>query len=91
MPSRGNPGKKYLSENPIWIEPTTPFREEVPSFGARIICEGAGCHDTPCEINPAVSKANEASAGPNGLIGVEGAAACIVTAPQTAQLRIELF
>ncbi|KAI5798656.1 hypothetical protein FPQ18DRAFT_254703 [Pyronema domesticum] len=80
-----------LGWNPIWIEPTTPFREEVPEFGARIICEGVGCHDTQCEINPAVNKANEVSAGANGLIGVGGAAACIVTAPQTAQLRIELF
>ncbi|KAI5800433.1 hypothetical protein FPQ18DRAFT_253154 [Pyronema domesticum] len=79
-----------LGWNPIWLEPTTPFRNEVPPFGARIICEGVGCHDTPCEINPA-NGVNQVIAGSNGLIGVGGAAACIVTAPQTAELRMELF
>ncbi|KAI5816164.1 hypothetical protein BZA77DRAFT_247271 [Pyronema omphalodes] len=79
-----------LGWNPIWLEPATYFRDEVPSFGARIVCEGVGCHDTPCEINPA-NPVNQVVAGANGMVGVGGASACIVTAPSTAQLRLEIF
>ncbi|CCX34652.1 hypothetical protein FPQ18DRAFT_301769 [Pyronema domesticum] len=79
-----------LGWNTIWIEPTTTFWDEVPPFGARIICEGVGFHDAPCEINP-VNGVNQVIAGPNGLIGVGVAAACIVTALQTAESRMELF
>ncbi|KAI4171595.1 MAG: hypothetical protein LQ343_004187 [Gyalolechia ehrenbergii] len=69
-----------LGWNPIYLEPATPFRDENPTFGIEIICEGDGCNGLPCAIDPSQHGVNELVGG-GGSTGAGGAVSCVVTVP----------
>ena len=37
-----------LGWNPIYLEPATPFRDEMPTWGVEVVCEADGCNGLPC-------------------------------------------
>ncbi|KAJ5161705.1 hypothetical protein N7492_007097 [Penicillium capsulatum] len=76
--------------NPIYLEPTTPFRNEKPEFGIEIECEGGECQGLPCKIDPSVNGVNEMHA-PNSFTGAGGALGCVVTAPKGVTAHIVVF
>lgn len=86
--SNGNTFLK-IGWNPIYLEPTTPFRNEVPSFGVEIECEGGGCNGLPCKIDPSVNGVNEMVG--NAVDGAGGAAFCVVTVPKGEKANIVVF
>ena len=49
-----------LAWNPIYLEPATPFRDEMPTWGVEIVCDG-DCNGLPCAIDPSKHKVNEAA------------------------------
>ncbi|KAK1146566.1 hypothetical protein N8T08_002996 [Aspergillus melleus] len=75
--------------NPIYLEPTTPFRNEVPEFGVEIECEGDGCNGLPCKIDPAVNSVNEMIGSSED--GAGGATFCVVTVPKGEKAHIVVF
>ncbi|PLB52287.1 hypothetical protein P170DRAFT_434083 [Aspergillus steynii IBT 23096] len=75
--------------NPIYLEPATPFRNEVPEFGVEIECEGGGCNGLPCKIDPAVNSVNEMMGDSEK--GAGGAAFCVVTVPKGEKAHIVVF
>lgn len=75
--------------NPIYLEPATPFRNEVPSFGVEIECEGNGCNGLPCKIDPAVNKVNEMIGSTED--GAGGASFCVVTVPKGEKANVVVF
>ncbi|AET38414.1 SUN domain-containing protein Ecym_2707 [Eremothecium cymbalariae DBVPG len=76
--------------NPIYLESTTPFRNEKPTFGIRITCENeADCVGLPCAIDPRKQNINEVEGA--GSIGAGGAAFCVVTATNGSKANIEVF
>ncbi|KAJ5131168.1 uncharacterized protein N7515_007207 [Penicillium bovifimosum] len=76
--------------NPIYLEPTTPFRNERPDFGVEINCEGDGCEGLPCKIDPAVNDVNE-MVGDDIFAGAGGAKGCVVTIPKGQTAHIVVF
>jgi hypothetical protein len=78
-----------LGWNPIYLEPTTPFRDVPPTFGAEIVCNGDDCVGLPCKIDPAVSAVNEVTGA--GTDGAGGAAFCVVTVPAGSSADIVVF
>jgi hypothetical protein len=86
--SNGNTFLK-IGWNPIYLEPTTPFRNEVPSFGVEIECEGGGCNGLPCKIDPSVNGVNEMVG--SAVDGAGGAAFCVVTVPKGEKANIVVF
>ncbi|CAG8893527.1 unnamed protein product [Penicillium egyptiacum] len=75
--------------NPIYLEPTTPFRNVKPDFGIEIECEGDGCKGLPCKIDPAVNDVNEMIGKP--FVGAGGATGCVVTVPKGETAHIIVF
>ncbi|KAL8956171.1 MAG: hypothetical protein Q9193_006228 [Seirophora villosa] len=69
-----------LGWNPIYLEPATPFRDEKPTFGIEIECDGDGCNGLPCAIDPSQHGVNELVGG-GGSTGAGGAVSCVVTVP----------
>lgn len=86
--SSGNTYTK-IGWNPIYLEPTTPFRDEKPTFGVRIVCDG-NCVGLPCEIDPSQQGVNEVNSGESS-VGAGGAAFCVVTAQSGSKAHIEVF
>ncbi|KAJ5872877.1 uncharacterized protein N7529_005230 [Penicillium soppii] len=84
-------GNTYLKIgwNPIYLEPTTPFRDVKPEFGIEIECEGDGCNGLPCKIDPAVNSVNEMIGNP--FVGAGGATGCVVTVPKGETAHIVVF
>lgn len=84
-------GNTYLKIgwNPIYLEPTTPFRNVKPDFGIEIECEGGGCNGLPCKIDPAVNSVNEMIGSP--FTGAGGATGCVVTVPKGETAHIVVF
>lgn len=68
-----------LGWNPIYIEPDTPFRNTMPSWGVEIQCNGGGCNGLPCAIDPSQNGVNEMVGSATD--GAGGAAFCVVTVP----------
>lgn len=85
-------GDTYLKIgwNPIYLEPTTPFRDVKPEFGIEILCDGDGCNGLPCRIDPSTMGVNEMSA-PDVFTGAGGATGCVVTVPSGAKANIVVF
>ncbi|KAE8411944.1 hypothetical protein BDV36DRAFT_71609 [Aspergillus pseudocaelatus] len=75
--------------NPIYLEPTTPFRDVVPDYGVEIECEGDGCNGLPCKIDPAVNDVNEVTGSSSK--GAGGGAFCVVTVPKGEKANIVVF
>ncbi|GFF65791.1 uncharacterized protein YMR244W [Aspergillus lentulus] len=75
--------------NPIYLEPTTPFRDVVPDFGVEIECEGGGCNGLPCKIDPAVNAVNEMIG--STAVGAGGATFCVVTVPKGEKANVVVF
>ncbi|KAL8927797.1 MAG: hypothetical protein Q9208_002213 [Pyrenodesmia sp. 3 TL-2023] len=69
-----------LGWNPIYLEPATPFRDEKPTFGIEIVCDGDDCNGLPCAIDPSQHGVNELVGGA-GSSGAGGAVSCVVTVP----------
>ncbi|OJI91128.1 hypothetical protein ASPTUDRAFT_38034 [Aspergillus tubingensis CBS 134.48] len=78
-----------LGWNPIYLEPTTPFRNEVPEFGVEIECEGGGCNGLPCKIDPSVNGVNEMTG--DSSVGAGGATFCVVTVPKGGKANVVVF
>ncbi|KAF7131296.1 hypothetical protein CNMCM5793_004410 [Aspergillus hiratsukae] len=75
--------------NPIYLEPTTPFRDVVPDFGVEIECEGNGCNGLPCRIDPEVNAVNEMIGSSS--VGAGGATFCVVTVPKGEKANVVVF
>lgn len=86
--SSGNTYVK-IGWNPIYIEPDVTFRDERPSFGVRLVCDG-DCVGLGCEINPADNAVNEVNSEFSAY-GAGGAAFCIGTAQPGSKIYIEVF
>ncbi|KAJ5725458.1 uncharacterized protein N7483_006815 [Penicillium malachiteum] len=76
--------------NPIYLEPTTPFRDVKPEFGIEIECDGDDCEGLPCRIDPSTMGVNEMSA-PDVFTGAGGATGCVVTASNGSKANIVVF
>ncbi|KAL1960844.1 hypothetical protein VTO42DRAFT_5827 [Malbranchea cinnamomea] len=77
-----------LGWNPIYLEPETPFRDESPSFGVKVECDG-DCNGLPCEINPAKNNVNEVTGSSSN--GAGGGNFCVVTASKGTTAKIVVF
>ncbi|MCJ1313825.1 hypothetical protein MMC25_007505 [Agyrium rufum] len=78
-----------LGWNPIYLEPATPFRNEMPTWGVEIVCDGPGCNGLPCAIDPGTNGVNE-MVGAN-TDGAGGAAFCVVTVPEGVNANFVVF
>jgi hypothetical protein len=76
--------------NPIYLEPTTSFRNELPTFGVKIVCVGGGCNGLPCSIDPAVNGINQVTSS-NSATGAGGGDFCVVTVPKGSSANIVVF
>ncbi|KAJ5291943.1 hypothetical protein N7478_001194 [Penicillium angulare] len=76
--------------NPIYLEPTTPFRDVKPEFGIEIECDGDDCNGLPCRIDPSTMGVNEMHA-PDVFTGAGGATGCVVTASKGSKAKIVVF
>ncbi|KAI9786274.1 MAG: hypothetical protein M1816_008083 [Peltula sp. TS41687] len=75
--------------NPVYLEPETPFRNEMPKWGVKIECEGDGCNGLPCAIDPKKHSVNQCSG--TDTPGAGGATFCVVTVPKDAKANIVVF
>ncbi|MCJ1227948.1 hypothetical protein MMC12_004607 [Toensbergia leucococca] len=78
-----------LGWNPIYLQPGTPFQNNMPTWGVEIVCEGEGCNGLPCAIDPSQNQVNE-MVGSN-TDGAGGAAFCVVTVPQGVTANFVVF
>lgn len=78
-----------LGWNPIYLEEATPFRNEMPTWGVKIECDGKGCNGLPCEIDPAQNKVNEMVGSSSN--GAGGGAFCVVTVPKDVNANFVVF
>lgn len=78
-----------LGWNPIYLEPETPFKDEMPSWGVEIECDGDGCNGLPCAIDPAKHSVNEVTGSAN--TGAGGASFCVVTVPKGVKANYVVF
>ncbi|KMP07578.1 Sim1p [Coccidioides immitis H538.4] len=88
MDSKGQTFLK-IGWNPIYLEPETPFRDESPSFGVKIECDGDGCNGLPCQIDPAKNSINEVTGSTEE--GAGGASFCVVTVPKGGKANVVVF
>ncbi|KAL2220707.1 putative SUN domain protein [Thermoascus aurantiacus ATCC 26904] len=79
-----------LGWNPVYLEPSTPFRDVMPDYGVEIECEGGGCNGLPCKIDPAENGVNEVT-GSSGGAGAGGGKFCVVTVPPGGKAKINVF
>lgn len=78
-----------LGWNPIYLEPTTPFRNEMPNWGVRIECPDGKCNGLPCEINPQENTVNTMKGSKSS--GAGGGAFCVVTVPKGSEATFVVF
>ncbi|MCJ1418390.1 hypothetical protein MMC32_004737 [Xylographa parallela] len=78
-----------LAWNPIYLEPATPFRNVMPTWGVEIVCNGPGCNGLPCAIDPSQNSINE-MVGSN-TDGAGGANFCVVTVPSGVTANFVVF
>ncbi|KAJ9601923.1 hypothetical protein H2200_013593 [Cladophialophora chaetospira] len=78
-----------LGWNPIYLEPTTPFRNQVPTWGVKIDCPNGGCNGLPCAIDPSQNGVNEMTGGSS--VGAGGGAFCVVTVSPGATANFVVF
>jgi hypothetical protein len=78
-----------LGWNPIYLEPTTPFRNNVPNWGVKIECPGGGCNGLPCGIDPSQNQVNEMLGSASN--GAGGGAFCVVTVAKGSTANFVVF
>ena len=78
-----------LGWNPIYLEPTTPFRNNMPDWGVRIDCPDGKCNGLPCEINPKENFVNQMKGSRAN--GAGGGAFCVVTVPKGSTANFVVF
>lgn len=78
-----------LGWNPIYLEPTTPFRNTMPSWGVKIDCPDGGCNGLPCAIDPSQNGVNEMVGSSSN--GAGGGAFCVVTVQKGATANFIVF
>jgi hypothetical protein len=78
-----------LGWNPVYLEPTTPFRNQMPTWGVEITCSGGNCNGLPCKIDPSQNGVNEMVGSASN--GAGGGAFCVVTVPEGATANFEVF
>jgi hypothetical protein len=78
-----------LGWNPVYLEPTTPFRNQMPTWGVEITCSGGNCNGLPCKIDPSQNGVNEMVGSTSN--GAGGGAFCVVTVPKGATANFEVF
>lgn len=78
-----------LGWNPIYLEPTTPFRNEMPNWGVRIECPNGGCNGLPCAIDPTQNKVNSMQGSASN--GAGGGSFCVVTVSKGATANFVVF
>lgn len=78
-----------LGWNPIYLEPTTPFRTKMPDWGVRIECPDGKCNGLPCEINPSENAVNQMKGSTSN--GAGGGAFCVVTVPKGSTANFVVF
>jgi hypothetical protein len=78
-----------LGWNPIYLEPATPFRNDMPTWGVEIVCETDGCNGLPCAIDPSKNGVNEMVGGSSS--GAGGGAFCVVTVPKGGKANFVVF
>ena len=47
-----------LSWNPVYLEFSSPWRDQLPEFGVQIRCNGPNCKDGDCKIDPLIDGIN---------------------------------
>ncbi len=78
--------------NPIYIEPETPFRDEMPDFGISITCDDPSkCFGGPCLIDPLNPSAKTGRGAQPMAIGAGGAEFCVMAAVDGAVATINVF
>jgi hypothetical protein len=75
-----------LGWNPIYLEPMTPFRNNMPDWGVSIECPNGGCNGLPCAIDPSQNNVNQMRGGK--AMGAGGGNFCVVTVSPGAQANI---
>ncbi|OAP56553.1 hypothetical protein AYL99_09732 [Fonsecaea erecta] len=78
-----------LGWNPIYLEPATPFRNQMPNWGVKIDCPNGGCSGLPCAIDPSQNSVNEMVG--DSSIGAGGGAFCVVTVAQGSSANFVVF
>ncbi|OAG36509.1 hypothetical protein AYO21_09316 [Fonsecaea monophora] len=78
-----------LGWNPIYLEPTTPFRNQMPDWGVKIDCPNGGCTGLPCEIDPTQNKVNGMVGSSS--TGAGGGAFCVVTVAKGSTANFVVF
>jgi hypothetical protein len=79
-----------LGWNPIYLEPTTPFRNNMPDWGVRIECPDGKCNGLPCEISPTDNWVNQMK-GSKATVGAGGGAFCVVTVPKGSTANFVVY
>ncbi|KAF7846239.1 hypothetical protein BT93_L4787 [Corymbia citriodora subsp. variegata] len=81
-------GNTYLKIgwNPIYLETTTPFRNQMPNWGVKIECPNGGCNGLPCAIDPSQNSVNTMQGSSSN--GAGGGAFCVVTVNQGSTANI---
>lgn len=90
MDNNGNTFAK-IGWNPIYFEPSSPFRNQNPTFGIRLTCDDESkCNGGTCEINPNTIGLNKVQTGDQQAIS-DGAAWCVITATGNSGVSLEVF
>lgn len=84
-------GKTFvkLGWNPVYLETTSSFRNDLPKFGVRLVCEGQ-CTGIPCAINPSTNLVNQVISN-FAANGAGGAEFCVAVAESGSKIHIEVF
>ncbi|KAL9608654.1 MAG: hypothetical protein Q9167_006538, partial [Letrouitia subvulpina] len=78
-----------LAWNPIYLEPATPFRNKMPTWGVEIVCPDGNCQGTPCGIDPEKHQVNEMEGKKTD--GAGGGNFCVVTVPKGGSANFVVF
>lgn len=78
-----------LGWNPIYLEPTTPFRNQMPDWGVRIDCPDGKCNGLPCEISPQDNWVNQMKGAKSS--GAGGGSFCVVTVPKGSTANFVVY
>ncbi|GMM28701.1 hypothetical protein DAMA08_014170 [Martiniozyma asiatica (nom. inval.)] len=90
MDDNGNTYAK-IGWNPIYFEDSSPFKNEKPSFGIRLVCDDPSkCNGGTCEINPNTIGLNKVNTEDAQDLS-NGAAWCVVTATGNSGVSVEIF